>query len=95
MITPVVVDRKSWLFADTVAGAQASADLYSLVKKRRRLCRAHAISTPRLRLASEGRRQATAYDLSSQQEPPGCTVTAWPHKLAATVRYLHRGRRRT
>ncbi|MGF6838932.1 hypothetical protein QF001_002799 [Paraburkholderia youngii] len=27
MITPVVVDQKSWLFADTVAGAQASAEV--------------------------------------------------------------------
>ena len=27
-----MVGRKSWLFADTVAGAQASANLYSLIE---------------------------------------------------------------
>lgn len=31
-IRPFVVGRKGWLFADTVAGAQASANLYSLVE---------------------------------------------------------------
>ena len=31
-IRPFVVGRKSWLFADTVAGAQASANLYSLIE---------------------------------------------------------------
>ncbi|EKS9800332.1 IS66 family transposase, partial [Burkholderia cepacia] len=31
-IRPFVVGRKGWLFSDTVAGAQASANLYSLVE---------------------------------------------------------------
>jgi hypothetical protein len=31
-IRPFVVGRKNWLFADTVAGAQASANLYSLIE---------------------------------------------------------------
>ena len=31
-IRPFVVGRKSWLFADTVAGANASANLYSLIE---------------------------------------------------------------
>ncbi|MET3552323.1 hypothetical protein ABIC50_002247 [Burkholderia sp. 567] len=31
-IRPFVVGRKGWLLSDTVAGAQASANLYSLVE---------------------------------------------------------------
>jgi len=31
-IRPFVVGRRNWLFADTVAGANASADLYSLLQ---------------------------------------------------------------
>lgn len=31
-IRPFVVGRKNWLFSDTVAGAQASANLYSLIE---------------------------------------------------------------
>jgi transposase len=31
-IRPFVIGRKAWLFADTVAGAEASANLYSLVE---------------------------------------------------------------
>ncbi len=31
-IRPFVVGRKAWLFADTVSGARASANLYSLVE---------------------------------------------------------------
>ena len=31
-IRPFAVGRKAWLFADTVAGAEASANLYSLVE---------------------------------------------------------------
>jgi transposase len=31
-IRPFVVGRKGWLFADTVRGAQASANLYSLIE---------------------------------------------------------------
>lgn len=31
-IRPFVVGRKGWLFVDTVAGAQAGANLYSLVQ---------------------------------------------------------------
>jgi hypothetical protein len=31
-IRPFVVGRKSWLFSDTVKGAVASANLYSLVE---------------------------------------------------------------
>ena len=38
-IRPFVVGRKAWLFADTVRGAEASANLYSLIEtaKRQRL----------------------------------------------------------
>jgi transposase len=31
-IRPFVVGRKAWLFADTMAGARASANLYSLIE---------------------------------------------------------------
>jgi transposase len=31
-IRPFVIGRRNWLFADTVAGANASANLYSLVE---------------------------------------------------------------
>ena len=31
-IRPFVVGRRNWLFADTVAGANASANLYSLLQ---------------------------------------------------------------
>lgn len=31
-IRPFVVGRKAWLFADTVGGANASANLYSLIE---------------------------------------------------------------
>jgi hypothetical protein len=34
-----VIGRRNWLFADTVAGAHASANLYSLVET----CKAHSI----------------------------------------------------
>ena len=32
LIHPFVVGRKNWLFSDTVAGANASANLYSLLQ---------------------------------------------------------------
>lgn len=32
MIRPFVLGRKAWLFSDTVGGAKASANLYSLVQ---------------------------------------------------------------
>ncbi|WP_232448892.1 transposase domain-containing protein, partial [Burkholderia ubonensis] len=38
-IRPFVVGRRGWLFADTVAGAHASANLYSLVET----CKANGI----------------------------------------------------
>ncbi len=38
-IRPFVIGRRNWLFADTVAGAQASANLYSLIET----CKAHRI----------------------------------------------------
>ena len=38
-IRPFVVGRRNWLFADTVGGAQASANLYSLIET----CKANAI----------------------------------------------------
>ena len=38
-IRPFVVGRKGWLFSDTVTGAQASANLYSLVET----CKANGI----------------------------------------------------
>jgi transposase len=38
-IRPFVVGRRNWLFADTVAGANASANLYSLIET----CKAHRI----------------------------------------------------
>ena len=31
-IRPFVIGRRNWLFADTVAGAKASANLYSLLQ---------------------------------------------------------------
>ena len=38
-IRPFVIGRRNWLFADTVAGANASANLYSLVET----CKANGI----------------------------------------------------
>lgn len=38
-IRPFVIGRRNWLFADTVAGANASANLYSLIET----CKAHRI----------------------------------------------------
>lgn len=38
-IRPFVVGRRNWLFADTVAGARASANLYSLIET----CKANGI----------------------------------------------------
>jgi len=38
-IRPFVVGRRNWLFADTVAGAHASANLYSLVET----CKANGV----------------------------------------------------
>jgi len=38
-LRPFVVGRRNWLFADTVGGAQASANLYSLIET----CKANAI----------------------------------------------------
>jgi transposase len=35
----IVVGRRNWLFADTVGGASASANLYSLIET----CKAHRI----------------------------------------------------
>lgn len=40
-IRPFVVGRKGWLFSDTPAGAQASANLYSLLQT----CRANGVNT--------------------------------------------------
>ena len=37
----IVIGRKGWLFADTPAGAQASANLYSLLQT----CRANEVNT--------------------------------------------------
>ncbi|APR34337.1 IS66 family transposase [Paraburkholderia sp. SOS3] len=42
-IRPFVIGRKGWLFSDTVAGAQASANLYSLVET----CKANGIDAYR------------------------------------------------
>jgi len=38
-IRPFAVGRRNWLFADTVAGANASANLYSLIET----CKANSI----------------------------------------------------
>nr|WP_246535065.1 transposase [Methylomonas paludis] len=38
-IRPFVVGRRNWLFCDTVAGAHASANLYSLIET----CKANSI----------------------------------------------------
>ena len=38
-IRPFVIGRRNWLFADTVAGANASANLYSLLQT----CKANCI----------------------------------------------------
>jgi transposase len=39
-IRPFVVRRRNWLFADTVAGANANANLYSLIET----CKANGIN---------------------------------------------------
>ena len=40
-IRPFCVGRRNWLFADAVVGAQASANLYSLLQT----CRANGVNT--------------------------------------------------
>jgi transposase len=42
-IRPFVIGRRNWLFADTVAGAHASANLYSLLQT----CKANAVNSYR------------------------------------------------
>ena len=42
-IRPFVVGRRNWLFSDTVAGANASANLYSLLQT----CKANGINSYR------------------------------------------------
>lgn len=39
-IRPFVIGRRNWLFADTVGGAQASANLYSLIET----CKANGVN---------------------------------------------------
>ena len=39
-IRPFVIGRRNWLFADTVAGAHASANLYSIIET----CKANSIA---------------------------------------------------
>jgi hypothetical protein len=39
-IRPFVIGRRNWLFSDTVAGANASANLYSLLET----CKANGIN---------------------------------------------------
>ena len=46
-IRPFVVGRRNWLFADTVAGANASANLYSLIET----CKANAVDPYRYLVA--------------------------------------------
>ena len=46
-IRPFVIGRRNWLFADTVGGAQASANLYSLIET----CKANAIDPFRYLIA--------------------------------------------
>jgi transposase len=46
-IRPFVVGRRNWLFADTVAGANANANLYSLIETCKSLietCKANGIN---------------------------------------------------
>ena len=58
-IRPFVVGRKGWLFADTPAGAQASANLYSLLQT----CRANGVNTYEyLRALFEALPKATSAD---------------------------------
>ena len=54
-----MVGRKGWLFADTPAGAQASANLYSLLQT----CRANGVNTYEyLRALFEALPKATSAD---------------------------------
>ena len=46
-IRPFVVGRRNWLFADTVAGANASANLYSLIET----CKANRVDPYRYLVA--------------------------------------------
>ena len=46
-IRPFVVGRRNWLFADTVAGANASANIYSLIET----CKANGVDTYRYLVA--------------------------------------------
>lgn len=46
-VRPFVVGRKAWLFCDTVGGANASANLYSLIET----CKAHGVDPYRYLIA--------------------------------------------
>jgi transposase len=46
-IQPFVVGRKTWLFCNTVGGANASANLYSLIET----CKANGVDTYRYLIA--------------------------------------------
>ena len=46
-IRPFVVGRRNWLFADTVAGANASANIYSLIET----CKANKVDPYRYLIA--------------------------------------------
>ena len=63
-IRPFVIGRRNWLFADTVAGAQASANLYSLVET----CKANGID-PCAYLVSLFRKLPTAQTADDYDAP--------------------------
>ncbi|SPA21773.1 hypothetical protein CBM2631_P40037 [Cupriavidus taiwanensis] len=46
-IRPFTVGRRNWLFCDTVAGANASANLYSIIET----CKANGVDTYRYLVA--------------------------------------------
>lgn len=79
-IHPFVIGRKGWLFADTVAGAQASATLYSLVET----CKATGIEPYRyllwifktlpLAITADDHAALTPWSGPAQTEPCGASL---------------------
>ena len=71
-IRPFVVGRRNWLFADTVAGARASANLYSLIET----CKANGID-PYAYLVSLFRKLPAAQTVDDfEQLLPWCLANA-------------------
>ena len=79
-IRPFVIGRRNWLFADTVAGANASANLYSLIET----CKANRID-PYAYLVSLFRKLPAAQSPPTTSRP--CCLGTWRPTADSLRRY--------